>query len=126
MNFTRNGNLVEIDGKFRVEAGPGVMQGVATVKLLDDNVTADHYAVGRFDRLGEEIEIGKTMDYYDWNGFQRDGVSAFHAYALGDKTEAELEDADLDHPDTELTIWREIGVYDTEEEAISACLSTAA
>lgn len=128
MNFTRIGDLVEIDGKFRVEAGPRRMTGKADKATLDNAVTASHYQVGGFDAAvpPKVIEAGKDFEYLDWLGFQsEDQIKAFHAYRLDDKTEAELEDVDQDQPGAELTIWREIGVYDTEEEAISACLSTA-
>lgn len=138
MQFVRSDHGLAIGDKFRIETGPARITAKATCELLGC-ATADHYAAPRpaseqeianpktntpegliysIDALGQPIQIGQEITYLDWVGFQRaeSPVRAFYLYELHERTP---EEAEL-HPDT--TIWRERGIYDTEEAAISAAL----
>ncbi|WP_156911724.1 hypothetical protein [Kaistia adipata] len=80
MEVTRiNEDLIDIGGKVRVERGPARKTGKATEALLDDEKTASHYQLGKFDADGKVIEAGKTMTYLDWLG-----PKGWYVYALGE------------------------------------------
>ena len=122
MGFTRTGNIVEIDtnGKqFRVEPGPRKIVAVATPELLDDAVTAEHYAEGKIDAHGQEIVLDAEMTYLDWTGAHRgdEGSTVYYLYENRERVGAELEDT------TETHIWGDVATFDTEEEAIAAALA---
>jgi hypothetical protein len=76
-----NADLIEIDGKVRVERGPKTIVAVASEELLSDAVTASHYQVGRPDVMGKPIVIGEEMTYHDWLGFHGGG-GVFYLYLL--------------------------------------------
>lgn len=135
-DFIRSGQILTIGDKIRIEPGPASIQDIATEELLGPS-TAAHYHAPRSatveeiedpaidtpggmvyakDALGQNIEIGKPMTYLDWNAFKA-GEPVYYLYRLDDTTPEERENT------TELTIWREVGAYPTEEEAISAALS---
>jgi hypothetical protein len=63
-----NSNLIEFDGKYRIEMGPPRKVAVATEELLSNELTAEHYQVGAKDALGKEIVLGEEMTYVDWHG----------------------------------------------------------
>lgn len=63
-----NETLTEIDGRVRIESGPKRVVAVATNELLDDEVTASHYAAGKKDAVGKPIVLGEEMTYIDWMG----------------------------------------------------------
>lgn len=85
MDIVRNddGNLIEIDGKVRVEAGPRRRREIATQELLSDVVTAAHYQVGKPDALGKIIALGEPMDFIDWRSPER----TFYVYQLEEVTD---------------------------------------
>lgn len=56
----------QVGERHRVERGPRVLEAVATPELLDNEVTASHYQVGRFDAVGKRIKLGEKMTYADW------------------------------------------------------------
>lgn len=145
MAFTRNGNLVEIGdsetlGSFRIEPGPIKLVETATKELLANDRTLDHYFEGQrdtgqidndgnpvlhtgVDALGQEIKLGEPMTYLDWVGHQQgtEGATVFYLYRLEKRTAAEIEDLELDKNPP--PVWREVGTFATEEEAISAALA---
>lgn len=71
----RNEAMVDIGDRVRVERGPRMVTAIATEELLDDNVTAGHYKVGGFDKLGKPIVLGQEFTYLDWLG-----PHVFHLY----------------------------------------------
>ena len=141
MQTNREGNILQIGDKFRIEPGPRRCVAVATEELLDNSVTAPHYALlvddtpdgepprPGVDAAGEPIELGKEMTYLDWNGAAsgRTDSIVFYVYELGDMTEAEVKERSAPDgaPPLETKIWREIGLYETEEAAIGAVFSRA-
>lgn len=66
--------LIEISDTVRVEDAPPRKRAIATEKLLSDTVTAKHYQVGAPDALGNEIALGKKMDYIDWRCSEEERV----------------------------------------------------
>jgi hypothetical protein len=138
MDFKRTGNMIEIGGTVRIEPGPRLVRAEATEELLANDATADHYFAGErdtgmtdnddnpvmhtgIDAEANPIEVGKEMAYLDWLAFQKDGDGrdqVYYVYQLSKPTAAEKKARETDAP-----FFREMGIYDTEEEAISAGLS---
>lgn len=136
MSFVRTGSLVQIGSTIRIEPGPALIKAEATPELLADDVTAPHYYAGErdtglvddegnpvmkkaLDALANPIELGKEMSYLNWVGFQKgEPEQDFYLYQLQRPTAAEKKERESDEP-----FYREIGVFDTEEEAISAGLA---
>lgn len=81
-----NEDLVEIDGKVRIERGPAKKTAKATEKLLANDATAAHYQLGRTDADGNTIEAGKHMAYLDWLG-----AKGFYVYTRVEPTESSPE-----------------------------------
>lgn len=75
----KEGGIVEIDGRVRIEPGPRVLTAVATLELLDDAVTARHYRPP-FKRIATAGDLAVTI--------VRDGDS----YVVGDGSGDELRD----------------------------------
>lgn len=147
MAFTRSGNLVEIGdpetlGSFRIEPGPVKKVETATKELLSNERTVDHYFEGErdtgmvdndgnpvmhkgVDADGVEIKTGEPMAYNDWVGYQKGNEDAccFYLYRLEKRTAAEIEEMEL--PKNPPPVWREVGTFPNEDEAISAALSAA-
>lgn len=107
MPVERFGDLVEIDGKFRIEKGPRTVVAVATKELLDNNVTAGHYQVGAPDALNKEIKLGEQMTYRDWKG-----EFWYHVYALSIR-EVVYKDGNKKQEQ----YWHKHGEYASEIEA---------
>lgn len=63
-----NPDLIEIDGKVRIERGPARKTAVATEELLSDTVTHPGYHAGGFDAGGNVIVLGEPMVYIDFLG----------------------------------------------------------
>lgn len=86
-----NATLIEIDGRVRAEQGPRLIETVATLEILSDEVTASHYkqtatpemvaaaerdvdpqpyppgfAKNACDKFGRPIVIGQPFAYLDW------------------------------------------------------------
>lgn len=134
---TREGNILQIGATVRVESGPVLRREVATPELLDDSVTAAHYAMGRRDAQAKVIVEGEEMAFLDWNGHGegREGATAFYVYQRQPLTAEELaareitEDVLAALPDDaareEATIiWREIGCEADEQAAITLATDT--
>lgn len=126
-DIRREGTLIEIDGKVRIEPGPVLLQAKATEELLDNAVTAEHYQPGAFDALSKPIELGKTMSYLDWNGHKAgtEGATAFYVYQLDKLTAEELKEREIDPKTAEpeqLTIWRKVGAEPTEDAAMGVAM----
>lgn len=132
--FKRNGNVIEIGEKVRIEPGPPLVTAKATDEVLRDDQTATHYFAGQrdtglkdndgepvmeagIDALGKPIQSGKDFTYADWYGFQRGETVAFNVYQLQDRTAAEKKEQGTDAP-----LWRKVSVHDTEDAAINAAL----
>lgn len=136
--FKRNGNQITIGSTIVIESGPRLVKAKATPELLDNANTADHYFAGErdtgtvdgegnaimhtgIDALAQPIEEGKEMTYLDWVGFQQaenyneDSSVVFYLYQLSKPTAAEKKARETDSP-----FLREMGVFNTEEDAISA------
>jgi|WetSurMetagenome_2_1015567.scaffolds.fasta_scaffold199714_1 hypothetical protein len=58
--------LIQMTTTIRVESGPQRVCGIASKELLDNAVTAPHYAEGKRDALGKEIVLGEEMTYLDY------------------------------------------------------------
>lgn len=132
--FKRTGDMVEIGGTVRIEPGPRKVVAKATEELLGNDMTADHYFAGErvvgqdadgndlthlgIDALAVPIVVGKDMTYLDWVAFQKDADAGhdkvFYLYQLSKPTKAEKEARESDAP-----FFREIAVFENEEEAIS-------
>lgn len=142
MKILSEENITHVGDKFRIEPGPRVLKAVATPELLDNSQTALHYALEindtpegedprpGVDALGETIELGKEMTYLDWTGVQqgREGSLVFYAYELDDMTKAEIKARTSEEgvePEDQ-TIWRELGFYETHDDALSAVLAKGA
>jgi hypothetical protein len=91
-NVVREGDLITVGGKVRIQTGARRLRDVATLELLHNDVTAGHYlppeerplldAAGRpvvdgsgkaktfmfhyKDSVGKPIVLGQEMDYLDW------------------------------------------------------------
>lgn len=130
-DIRREGTLIEIDGKVRIEPGPVLVQAKATEELLDDTLTAEHYREGAYDAMAKPIELGKPMHYLDWNGHKAgtDGSTCFYVYQLDKLTAEELEEAEIDpktaEPD-QLVIWRKVGAEPTEDAAMGKAMGLLA
>jgi hypothetical protein len=111
-------NIIEIDGKVRIEVGPARFKAIATKELLDDKVTAAHYQVGLPDALGKPIELGKEFTYIDWKGLS---APVHYIYAL----EAVDETDDKGKKST-INRWMPKGSKPSEAEALSAAVTMAA
>lgn len=96
--------MIEIGTTIRVENGPARKTAVATKALLDDAVTASHYAVGERDAMGKEIVLGEPMSYLDYFG-----EWVWYVYQLR---------PDDTHADGER--WLPAGVETTKEAALIA------
>ena len=139
MQITRDATTLHIGDKFRIEPGPRRVTAVVTTELLDDSVTATHYALEindtpegvpprqGIDALGKPIELGEEMTYLDWVGAQNGtpGSTVFYLYELDDMTPEEIEARTSEDgtPPDETTIWREVGTYETEEAALGTALA---
>jgi hypothetical protein len=66
--MSKKREFIEIGETVRVENGPARKTAVATEELLDDAVTASHYAVGEWDAMGKPIVLGEPMTYLDYRG----------------------------------------------------------
>lgn len=145
MAFTRNGNIITVGdadtlGSFRIEPGPVKKVEVATKELLHDAVTADHYFEGQrdtgmvdndgnammqtgIDADAKEIKVGEKMAYLDWRGHANgdDGSTAFYLYRLEKRTAKEIEDMEMDKNPP--PVWREVGTFPSEDEAINAAIA---
>ncbi len=134
---TREGNILQIGATVRVESGPILRREIATPALLDDAVTAAHYAMGKPDAEANPIVEGEEMAFLDWNGHGEgvDGATGFYVYHLQPMTADELvareiTDEVLDAlPDDAAreeatTIWREIGCEADEAAAITLATDT--
>ena len=107
--------ITEIDKCIRVEPGPMRKKGLATDKLLDNDVTASHYQVGNFDSMGQVIEHGKEMEYIDWKSDER----VFNVYELTEETHVDKDGEeviverfakDSDYPDYEAALTKAIAL----------------
>lgn len=128
-----DGDVIEIDGKFRIEKGPKRLKAVATAELLDDEVTAAHYHAPRkvkktvkqdgkdvvvevtevaVDALGKPIELGKEMNYIDWKN--RRTNFTYYVYQLKD-----VEEKDKDGKKTVVKRFIPLGDYPDEMAALS-------
>lgn len=139
MKITRDATTLHVGDKFRIEPGPRRVTAVVTEELLDNAVTATHYALEindtpegvpprqGIDAFGKPIVIGEEMTYLDWVGAQNGnpGSTVFYLYELDDMTAAEIEARTSEDgtPPEETTIWREAGVFDTEEDALGVALA---
>lgn len=128
MNFTRQGDLVEIDNKVRIEPGPRLVTLSVTpelhAQLLAEVIAAAPTLDGSseivlHDAKANPIVVGGKMQRNDWDAYRagEDGSKVFYLYVLRDREEDEAEG----HNDKE--IWGEAGIFDTEEDAISAGLA---
>lgn len=97
-----NADLLEIDGKVRIERGPKTLTATATKELLDNSKTKEHYQVGSMDALGKVIVLGEPMVYHDWLGFEQGVSEGFHLYKLDDDG-----------------IWQKIGIRDSQAAAVA-------
>lgn len=68
INVVQEGNRFKVGTNVIVDVGPPRKVATATVELLDDAVTADHYQVGRLDANSKVIALGEPMTYIDWKG----------------------------------------------------------
>lgn len=115
INMNRiNENLIELDGKIRIERGPKLKIDIATEELLSDEVTAQHYKAPvvteengekiityTHDAIGETIELGKEIVYLDWLGE--------HTWYIYKQVEVTLEGGAIS------TSWAEVGTFDGDE-----------
>lgn len=101
-------------------------------EIADPTLPTPDGKVRALDALGVPIEEGREMTYLDWKGHAvgASGSTVFYVYAFEPMTEDEIAERGLrDRPDwadlgdegqRALTmIWREIGVDQTEDEAIA-------
>lgn len=127
-------NILEIDGKVRIESGPAKLKAIATHELLDDNsLTASHYHLPRrervkdektgkmvektvhaIDRLGKPIVEGKEFDYVDWT---HTAPMVFYVYRL---------EANPDKEATNKNLWQLKGEHATNDAAMSQAMTLAA
>ncbi len=107
-----DGDVIDIDGKFRIEKGPLRKKAIATKELLDDEVTAAHYKVGAPDSLGKPIVLGQEMNYIDWKN--RRTEFTFTVYQLKD-----VEQVDKDGKKTIVKRFMPLGNYPDEMAALS-------
>jgi hypothetical protein len=128
-------NIIEIDGKVRIEVGPARIKAIATKELLDDKVTAAHYQVSQpvfdpsdpkkqigwtsVDALGKPIKLGEEFTYIDWKGLQ---PPVHYVYTL----ETVEEVNDITGVKTKVDRWLPKDAKPTEQEALSAATSIAA
>jgi hypothetical protein len=112
-------NIIEIDGKVRIEVGPARIKAIATKEILDDKVTAAHYAVGLPDALGKPIKIGEEFTYIDWKGLK---PQVHYVYAL----ETVEEVNDVTGAKAKVDRWLPKDVKPTEQEALSVATAIAA
>jgi hypothetical protein len=127
-NIVRDGNMITLDGKVRVEPGPVLKKASVTDELLDNTVTADHYQIGKLDAKGDPIEPGGEMHYLDWVGHGQgaEGSTCFYVYRLEDLTAAELKERGIDKSQAapeDQVIWREKGAAASEDEALGLAMS---
>jgi hypothetical protein len=106
--------LVELGGRVRIERGPKVKEAKATEKLLSNDVTADHYQVGRVDAVGKTIALDKPMRYVDWFGEYEWKVYALRTEPLLDALGNQLTD-DAGNVRTQ-DRWVQVGAVDGDEE----------
>lgn len=133
-DIIRTGTLISIGDDIRIETGPRKLVALADKELLGDK-TADHYQGPRdatkqeiadprtltqdgkrffLDAVGNPIVEGEDMTYLDWVGFKNgdEESTRFYLYRYVDR-----DDPDgFDDP----KVWAEIGVYETEDAALSA------
>lgn len=125
--ITRTGNIIELNGKVRIEPGPARLTDIATAELLGA-LTAEHYhlpypdpetgeTVYARDADGKPIEEGKEFSYIDWKLTQ--SAPVHYLYRLEALTPEECEARGCDEG-TE--IWRELGEYPSEDEAMGAAI----
>lgn len=126
MEFIRSGGLVQIGDNLRIEAGPRMVTVTATEEVVHSlaaqasNASVD--AGGEptlLDSTGQPVVAGQDIQQLDWKSYNEgleDGT-VYYLYRLRERHEDEAEGHDETH------IWAEEGVYDTEEQAISAALS---
>lgn len=100
MEFRRDETTLHVGDSVRIEPGPRRLQAIATTELLGP-ATADHYQAGAFDALGAPIVLGSMMTYLDWVNYP--AVPAYYLYRKG------TDDR-----------WAEVGVFASEEEALTA------
>lgn len=127
-----NDTLTKVGEKVRIEAGPAKLVAVATVELLSNARTAQHYRVGANDANGRPIVLGQEMAYLAWGGEESEPQAAFYLYQLqprpifntegkpviDPKTGAQETVADPNH-------WVEVESFATEGEAMTAALALA-
>jgi hypothetical protein len=136
----------------RIEAGPALVKAKATPEVLADDVTAAHYQPPRpatpdeiaspgvltegdhrlfLDAKGQPIKPGQDFHYLDHlNTRAPDAGPVFYLYQLLPPTPEEQKarahdgtgDAGLPASDGSDPFFHEIGVFDTESEAINAAL----
>jgi hypothetical protein len=126
-NIQREGNLITLDGRVRIEAGPTLNKATATKELLDNTVTAEHYQPEAFDAMGKPIVLGEEMHYLDWVGHTQgtEGSTSWYVYRLEDLTTAELKERGIDKSTAapeDLTIWREKAAAGSEDEALGLAI----
>jgi hypothetical protein len=126
--IVREGEMVTLDGRVRVEPGPVLKKGIATPELLDDAVTAAHYQEAKLDAKARPIEQGKEMHYLDWVGHTQgaEGSTCWYVYRLEDLTAAEIKARGFDpfkaSPE-DLSIWREKATEASYDEALGTAMS---
>lgn len=109
---------VKISKTKLIEHGPVYRKAIATIELLNNKRTAVHYQKGRIDAMGEEIVIGKEMDFVDYRG-----QWGWHCYELRpvyftSKGEKTFDETKGRPGKTETMAWFQVGIELTEEAAI--------
>lgn len=127
-----NSDLVEIDGKVRIERGVARKTATATAELLADNVTHPQYAVGQKDSAGNVIVLGQPMQYLDFYA-----EPGWYVYALAVADDLAGDGVTKDNPcgwddfdaDGKPLRWAHVAYCDSADEAdaaAAAALATAA
>lgn len=140
LHIQREGSLITLDGRVRIEPGPALKKATATKELLDNSITAPHYALERevevrgelltvpgIDAMGDPIALGKPIQYLDWVGHSMgtEGATSWYVYRMEDLTAAELKVRGVDKElcaAEDLTIWREKAVAGSEDEAFALAI----
>lgn len=119
----RDGDLITIGDRVRIEKGPPLLTATATEALLSNEATASHYEVGKLDALGKPIVLGEEFAYLDWGGSKTEGKRIHYIFER-----VELSDEDRAREGQETTDefrWVERGTRATEEAAITLGKSIA-
>jgi hypothetical protein len=127
-NIVRDGSMITLDDKVRIEPGPALKKATATEELLDNSSTAEHYLPDKFDALSKPIVLGEEMHYLDWVGHTQgvEGSSCWYVYHLEDLAPAELKSRVIDKATAapeDLVIWREKAACSSEDEALGLAMS---